>query len=488
MFLVGIGCVSAEDIDEIGTLSSSDVVGDAISLDDDVGGAAVENDVSTDSADDDVISDVEPTRSTDTWGNFKSEVENTGISTVKLNQSNIAPSTSSSDQITLNHDVTIVGGYGYYIGHADWSSSPKYNYIPFITSGNNLNVKFENVTFQYLSDNILMKLMGNGNYTFKNCVFDHINATGDHQSVIWLNYGQALLDNCTFTNCKCSFGAVTNYYTSWGTAVNNARMTVKDSTFKNNNATIEPGAINNCGKLIVYDSTFENNRAAQWAGAIHTHSNANTTIVRSNFRNNIAGWNGGALYTYSHLTVIDSNFTGNEAHQTSGGAIAASSYMSKPYLTVVNCEFNDNSASGSGGAISFGSSTLTVENSRFNNNIASSGNGGAISTGTATSTISDCEFKYNSASGYGGAIYAENKGRLTVDNCEFVYNTANPNYGLAIAYYYTGNSNTAAYLTYTNNRFIGPNNGAGSVYVYNNKVVVVHSNNTNEDISNGFVR
>ena len=505
MFLVGIGCVSAEDIDEIGTLSSSDVVGDAISLDYDVGGAAVENDVSTDSADDDVISDVEPTRSTDTWGNFKSEVENTGINTVKLNQSNIAPSTSSSDQITLNHDVTIVGGYGYYIGHADWSSSPKYNYIPFITSGNNLNVKFENVTFQYLSDNILMKLMGNGNYTFKNCVFDHINATGDHQSVLWLYYGYALIDNCTFTNCKCSFGAVTNYYTSWGTAVNNARMTVKDSTFRNNYATIEPGAINNCGKLIVYDSTFENNRAAQWAGAIHTHSNANTTIVRSKFRNNIAGWNGGALYTYSHLTVIDSNFTGNEAHQTSGGAIAASSYMSKPYLTVVNCEFNENNASGSGGAISFGSSTLTVENSRFNNNIASSGNGGAISTssststitncefednvasgnggaissGTATSTISDCEFKYNSASGYGGAIYAENKGRLTVDNSDFIYNTANK--GLAIAYC-NSNSN-AAYLTYTNNRFVGPNNGAGSVYISGN-VVVVSNNNTNDDISN----
>ena len=484
MFLVGIGCVSAEDIDEIGTLSSSDVVGDAISLDDDVGGAAVENDVSTDSADDDVISDVEPTRSTDTWGNFKAEVENTGISTVKLNQSNIAPSTSSSDQITLNHDVTIVGGYGYYIGHADWSSSPKYNYIPFITSGNNLNVKFENVTFQYLSDNILMKLMGNGNYIFKNCVFDHINATGDHQSVLWLYYGYALIDNCTFTNCNCSFGAVTNYYTSWGTAVNNARMTVKDSTFRNNYATIEPGAINNCGKLIVYDSTFENNRAAQWAGAIHTHSNANTTIVRSNFRNNIAGWNGGALYTYSHLTVIDSNFTGNEAYLTSGGAIAASSYMSKPYLTVVNCEFNDNYAVGSGGAISFGSSTLTVENSRFNNNIASSENGGAISTGTATSTISNCEFKYNEASGMGGAVYGSDKGRLTVDHCIFVYNTANINYGLAIAYYYTGNSNTAAYLTYTNNNFTGPNNGAGSVYVYNNKVVVTQSNNTNEDISN----
>ena len=28
----------------------------------------------------------------------------------------------------------------------------------------------------------------------------------------------------------------------------------------------------------------------------------------------------------------------------------------------------------------------------------------------------------------------------------------------------------------------------GQTHVYNNKVVVVHSNNTNEDISNGFVR
>ena len=291
MFLVGITCVSAENIDEIGTSSSDDV----ISLDDDTGDTInVESDISTDSVDDEGISDSEPTRSTDTWGHFKAEVENTSINTVHLNQGNIAPSTSSSDQISINHDITIVGGYGYYIGHADWSSSPKYNYIPFITSGNNLNVRFENVTFQYLSDNILIKLMGNGNYVFKNCVFDHINATGDHQSVIWLNYGQALLDNCTFTNCYCSFGAVTNYYTSWGTAVNNARMTVKDSTFRNNSATTEPGAINNCGKLIVYDSTFENNEATWWAGAIHTHSNANTTIVRSNFKNNIAGWNGGA--------------------------------------------------------------------------------------------------------------------------------------------------------------------------------------------------
>ena len=303
VFVAGMGAISAEDISDIGEISSDEVADEVISVDDGV------TDVSTSDADE-MVSDVEPTRSsTYTWGDFKSEVEDTSVNTVKLNQSNIAPSSDSSDQISINHDITIVGGYGYYIGNADWNSAASYDYIPMITSGNNLNVKFENVTFQYLSDNILMKLMGNGNYTFKNCVFDHINATGDHQSVLWLYYGYALIDNCTFTNCKCSFGAVTNYYTSWGTAVNNARMTVKDSTFRNNYATIEPGAINNCGKLIVYDSTFENNRAAQWAGAIHTHSNANTTIVRSNFRNNIAGWNGGALYTYSYLQIYNTIFS-----------------------------------------------------------------------------------------------------------------------------------------------------------------------------------
>ena len=101
MFLVGIGCVSAEDMDEISTLSSSDVAYDSVSLDDGMGDTIedVESDVSTNGVDDEVISDAEPTRSTDTWGNFKAAVENTGNSIVKLNQSNIAPSSSSSDQI-----------------------------------------------------------------------------------------------------------------------------------------------------------------------------------------------------------------------------------------------------------------------------------------------------------------------------------------------------------------------------------------------------
>lgn len=490
MFLVGISFVSAENIDEIGTLSSSDIADDAISLDDNVDGTIddVESDVSTNSADDEVISDGEPTRSTYTWGDFKSEVENTSINTVELNRGNIAPSTSSSDQVRINHDITIVGGYGYYIGSASWSSAPKYNYIPIVTSGNNLNVKFENVTFQYLSNNIFIKLMGNGNYTFKNCIFDHINATGSHQSVIWLNYGQALIENCTFTNCTCSFGAVTNYYSSTASTANYARMTVKDSTFKDNYATTEPGAINNCGYLEVYDSVFENNEAFWWAGAIHTHMYANTTIVRSNFRNNLAGWNGGALYTYSYLRVVNSTFTGNNATtNTGGGAIGASNYGSNPTVIIENSKFENNTAlTGAGGTIVISSGTLTVSDSEFINNAAPKINGGAISSTSGTATITNSVFKYNSAVlGKGGAIYGGGNGRLTVDRCEFVNNTAkDDNSGHALAYSYTGSSNTAAYLNYTNNIFYGPNNGAGSIYAANSYLNVYQYNNTISDYSN----
>ena len=102
VFVVGIGAISAEDASDIGEISSDEVTDEVISVDDTV------TDVSTSDADE-VVSDGEPTRGTYTWGDFKSEVEDTNVNTVKLNQSNIAPSSSSSDQISINHDITIVG-------------------------------------------------------------------------------------------------------------------------------------------------------------------------------------------------------------------------------------------------------------------------------------------------------------------------------------------------------------------------------------------
>ena len=84
-----------------------------------------------------------------------------------------------------------------------------------------------------------------------------------------------------------------------------------DSRFINNNAPAEnshSGAIANGGYLVVENSIFDSNYAFRWAGAIHTAAYANTTIYNSNFTNNLADWNGGALYTYSNLQIYNCNF------------------------------------------------------------------------------------------------------------------------------------------------------------------------------------
>ncbi|PWB87547.1 PQQ-binding-like beta-propeller repeat protein [Methanobrevibacter thaueri] len=486
MLLVGITCVSAENTDNIGDLSTNDA-DDIISVDDledneDLSTNDVDNSLDDGSSLDE--KDVLPSRGTTTvnsWSQLGSAVyNNNNYDTVYLG-ANITP----GNQIVINHDVTIIGSADTYIGGSSSSNPVSYSNIPIYSNANGLSITLKDIRFQNCGGNILMKFSGNGNYVLDNCTFENVTATGSHQAVVHLNLGHCDIINCTFEKCRTSYGTVSNYNEY---SVTNVNMVVRDTIFKNNYASVEPGAINNCGQLEVYDSTFEGNSAEWWAGAIHTHTNANTTIVRSSFKNNHAGWNGGALYTYSYLTIIDSNFTGNDAQtNTGGGAIGASSYGSIPIVRIENSKFEDNTAiTGNGGAIVISSGTLTVSNSEFINNVAPKLNGGAISSSSCTATITNSIFKYNSAIlGKGGAIYGAGAGSLTVDNCEFVNNTAkDSNSGHALAYSYTGNSNTAAYLTYINNRFYGPNNGTGSVYAANNKLNIIHYNNTVSDYSN----
>ena len=463
MFLVGITCVSAEDIDDISDLSSNDA-DDVLSVDE-----SLDDNLAVEESD--LLSD--PTSATvDSWSGLSGAVNSKDI--VYINSS-FAP----GNQIQFTRSVTVIGSSGNYIGGSDSNHIASYSNIPFYTTSA-VTVTLKNIKFQNCGGNIFMQFNGNGNYIVENCTFENITANGDHQAVLYLSLGNCNITNCTFEKCTTSYGTVSNYNSG---SVNAVHMTVRGTTFKDNYASVEPGAINNCGQLIVYDSVFENNEAAWWAGAIHTHYNANTTIVRSNFKNNIAGWNGGALYSYSYLTVIDSNFTGNEAHGSNGGAIAASYYMSRPYVTIENCEFDSNIASGSGGAISFGAGTISVENSRFNDNVASSGTGGAISLGTATANVNSCNFTCNHASARGGAIYASGAGTLNVNYSNFVNNTGSE--GNDIAYYYTAKKTNKAFLNYDYNEFWGVNNASGSIYAYNTQYLNHNPGNNNvfHDIS-----
>lgn len=153
------------------------------------------------------------------------------------------------------------------------------------------------------------------------------------------------------------------------------------------------------------------------------------TLRNCHITNNNAKY-GGGLYTSAgatQLTVIDCVFSGNSATGSGGGM---TNFASSPYPTLTNCTFIDNSSPQGGAIYLRGSPTFTA--CTFSEN-TSSGQGGAIvNNGYATSThptYTNCYFFGNSAS-TGGVMGSSNGSKPTLTNCLLWNNSAN--YGGAI--------------------------------------------------------
>ena len=301
---------------------------------------------------------------------------------------------NSSYQIVIRNNVTIIGSEGAYIG--DSSPDAQFiSYAPMLTEDNSgIGIHLENITFKWIAtqfgnEGVFLTMGGNTTNLLKNCYFYNITTTTGHSAIVYIKRGDAALENCTFLNCSNSFGCVSIYDPMDDPAgvCNSARMTMDGCYFENNYAVSEPGCINNCGVLIVNNTVFLNNSANLWAGAIHTHCGANSTIYNSNFTDNIAGWNGGAIYTYSWLQIYGSIFKSNKClTNNGGGAIGACWFTHSPYIHIEDSIFEDNenecweigglstSGTGRGGAISImDDGLLEVYNSTFIKNSASAG-------------------------------------------------------------------------------------------------------------------
>jgi hypothetical protein len=303
-------------------------------------------------------------------------------------------SSDSNYQIVVNNNVKIIGNDGAYIG----DSSPNPTKIAYtaikVNDNSGIGITLENVTFKWIAtsyqpDGTFLQMGGNSNNSFRNCYFTEISTLMGHSSILHIKIGHAALTNCTFVNCTTDFGCLSIYNpndipieTCTG-----ASMELTDCYFEGNYARTEPGCINNCGVLVVNNSTFYRNSAFWWAGAIHTHGGANTTLYNTDFIDNVAGWNGGALYTYSYLQIYNCRFIGNNCTTNNGGgAIGACRYQHSPYIHIEDSLFMNNenlcwgldeqstTGTGRGGAISLmDSGGLEVYNSVFIQNSASIG-------------------------------------------------------------------------------------------------------------------
>ena len=173
-------------------------------------------------------------------------------------------------------------------------------------------------------------------------------------------------------------------------------------------------------RIAIRNSTFTGNKTELNAGgAIYASYTDNLAVTDTNFEGNIAGnvrqndARGGAiLVTRGGVQLENDTFTENEG--STGGAIC-SHWDYGTQLAIKNCQFTENKATGSGGALYSYGSTVEVWDSHFDGNNAAYG-GAVCMFGRynikpyyATLTVHEgCTFTNNCVTGHGGAIYMEN--------------------------------------------------------------------------------
>jgi predicted outer membrane repeat protein len=232
-------------------------------------------------------------------------------------------------------------------------------------------------------------------------------------------------------------------------SIRNGVLHVIDSTFAHNRApTLGPdvgGALSALGSLEVkvQGSTFIDNSASN-SGAIYM-LNSDLAVVDSTFSGNQALGNGENSVDTSKCSVRDGEignggnaaaigidggddgddvfcgdtFAGNTANEL--GTVSRTPDAASHTTTFDRCTFDGNHA-GSGGALYFHNSTLTITASTFSNNVATGS--GAIQADGTTFNFTNVTFFGNSATkGLGGAVSLFGNGGTLV-NCTFANNTA----------------------------------------------------------------
>ncbi|MFT4622257.1 MAG: MYXO-CTERM domain-containing protein [Myxococcota bacterium] len=220
-----------------------------------------------------------------------------------------------------------------------------------------------------------------------------------------------------------------------GAAIDGGDLVLRDVTITGADVEVDGGGvIVEDGSLVAEDCQFVDNRTTR-RGAHISAEGAEVTLRRTAFVDGDGDFGGAVRVVSSTLIIEDSAFENNIATRDGGALYALSSEV-----TVSGTRFEGNSTridlcddSCEGAAARFGdNSTWTVEDSAFDANTTGGDVGGAIAT-TANSrgTVRGSAFTGNQAT-FGGAIYAGSGGDLTIEGSRFDDNRAYDGEGGAI--------------------------------------------------------
>ena len=229
-------------------------------------------------------------------------------------------------------------------------------------------------------------------------------------------------------------------------------LTITDSTFSDNGADVEGGALYLAGGVTfdVSDTTFATHDAYQGAviraeergrsgantltvrdssftggvatlgGAIAADDGGDVVIDGSTFSDNLAYERGGALLVdVRNLSVTGSVFDGNQALKDGGAAGVAADNAS-----FGECSFDGNGGE-DGGALDLSADRTVLLDCTFTDNVASrSGGAVAVRADGAGLDVTGNTFSGNTAARDGGAVYASDGSLFACESCTFSDNTA----------------------------------------------------------------
>ena len=263
----------------------------------------------------------------------------------------------------------------------------------------------------------------------------------------------SLIENSTFTNNNGNYG---------GAIYTGSIDIIENSTFTNNKG-IYGGAIcisNRDSVTSIKNSTFEGNGG----------------IYREPGSSEIIGAFGGAIYTLGSINLIeDSTFKMNIA--SAGGAIFI---LGGDYATSIKNSTFDGQAFndlGNGGAIfTFGAIDL-IENSTFKN-MSSSGDGGAIYIDNEYSNTKIINSTFDSLKSYakGGAIYTTGMVDI-IENSTFKSNMGK------LGTIFTRRVKEIANSNFTDNAYLGVGSKGGAIYIDGNYNLLINNSTFNGNMA-----
>ena len=201
------------------------------------------------------------------------------------------------------------------------------------------------------------------------------------------------------------------------------------------------------------------NNSANRGGAIGLGGITIFKINKCEIDNNHSVNEGGGISSWGTDSIFIDNTTFNEnvslnGNWNSGGALRYGGDVGNNYYCkITNSNFTNNSSKRAGAILAFNGSTLDIIESNFNNNQAIGGNAGAILINKyGKLNILKSEFVNNSGR-YGGAILYDGSS-LSISNSSFKYNSSNGSSAGAINAGKTDNS-VVGNILINDSEFIG---------------------------------